>query len=45
MTHLNEFDKIEWRDVCRCLKPELTDAAFEELWAEFVRLKQQKQKS
>ncbi len=34
-TRLNEHDKDEWRDVCRAMKPEMTDEEFEIKWADF----------
>ena len=39
---LHEFDKAEWREVVRKVRPELTDEEFERDWAEFVRLKKRK---
>lgn len=39
-TKLNEFDKDEWRDVSRKLRPDWTEEQFEEAWQEFVALKQ-----
>lgn len=36
---LDEFDKTEWRDVCRKLRPHITDEEFDVLWAEFVAMK------
>lgn len=43
MTHLNEFDKDEWRDVVRILRPDWTDERFEGAWAEFMEWKRRKQ--
>lgn len=34
------MDKIEWRDVARKLRPDWTDAQFDEAWADFVERKQ-----
>lgn len=39
---LHEFDKDEWRDVARRLRPKWTDEEFEEAWLEFVDLKRRK---
>jgi len=39
---LTEFDKIEWRDVCRRLRPDWTDEQFEAAWIEFQTLKARK---
>lgn len=36
---LNEFDKIEWRDVCRAIRPDITDEEFDRDWREFQDLK------
>ena len=36
---LDEFDKNEWRDVARRLRPDWTDDDFDEAWDEFVELK------
>ncbi len=41
-TRLNEFNKTEWRDVCRKVRPDWTDEQFEEAWAEFVEMKQRR---
>lgn len=32
---LDEFDAVEWFDVCRRLQPDLTQERFDELWNEF----------
>ena len=32
---LDEFTKDEWRDVCRRLRPDITDDEFDEEWREF----------
>jgi hypothetical protein len=32
---LDEYDAVEWFDVCRRLKPDLTQERFNELWTEF----------
>jgi len=33
---LDEFDRDEWRDVCRHVRPDWSDAQFDEAWAEFI---------
>lgn len=42
MTSLHEFDKDEWRDATRRLRPDWTDDQFERAWAEFVAQKRRK---
>lgn len=32
---LDEYDAVEWFDVCRRLKPDLTQERFDELWTAF----------
>ena len=39
---INEYDKNEWRDVARILRPDWTDEQFEEAWLEFCELKRSK---
>lgn len=39
MTRLDEFDKDEWLRVARALKPGLTQADYDEMWARFQREK------
>lgn len=39
---LDEFDKIEWRDVCRRVRPDWTDKQFEEAWAQFLEFKRKR---
>lgn len=36
---LDEFDKDEWRDVARLLRPDWTDADFDRAWDDFQRMK------
>lgn len=36
---LDEFDKIEWRDICLKLRPDLTDEEFDSMWVEFAAMK------
>lgn len=43
MTKLYEFDEDEWRDVCRYLRPELSDEEFTRLWNEFQTAKAARQ--
>ena len=40
---LNEYDKIEWRDVAHILRQDWTEAEFEKAWKEFVALKRRKE--
>ena len=39
---LYEFDKIEWRDIVRKLRPDWTDERFEKVWSEFIEAKLRK---
>lgn len=39
---LDEFDKIEWRDVVRLLRPDWTEAKFEAAWAKFIAMKKRR---
>lgn len=39
MIQLNEYDKLEWLDVAKVLKPSLTNKEYEEMWEEFVAFK------
>lgn len=39
-TRLNEYDRIEWFDVARRLRPDLGEAEFERMWADFCRMKE-----
>lgn len=39
---LDEFDKVEWRDVCKALRPDIHDAEFEDMWEEFCDMKKKK---
>lgn len=41
---LDEFDKIEWWDVARRLKPELTWDEYEAMWAENQARKAERQR-
>lgn len=38
---LDEFDKVEWFDVARKFRPELTWEEFEAMWRDFVEMKQE----
>lgn len=42
MTRFDEFDKIEWRDACRKVRPDWTAEQFEQKWTEFQREKQKR---
>ncbi len=44
-TNLAEFDKTEWFDVCKRLKPGLTEDEYEAMWVEYVAMKHQWQKN
>jgi hypothetical protein len=35
MTRLNEYDQTEWWDICRRLRPDITEVEFAEMWEEF----------
>ena len=39
MTRLDEFDRLEWWDVARKLRPDWTEEDFDAAWDEFQRLK------
>lgn len=39
---LDQFDKVEWRDVVRRVRPDWTDEQFEQAWAEFIEMKRRK---
>lgn len=39
---LNEMDRDEWRDLCRTLRPNLSDADFDEMWIQFAEFKSRK---
>ena len=41
-TRLNEFDKDEWRDVARRLRPDWSGEQFDRAWNEFLELKKSK---
>lgn len=36
MTHLDEYDRTEWWDVCKKLRPDISEEEFNEMWEEFV---------
>lgn len=38
-TRLYEYEKHEWRDICKAIKPDMTEEEFEQKWEEFCRLK------
>lgn len=40
---LDEFDKAEWRDVARILRPDWTEDDFEDAWREFTEMKRCKE--
>lgn len=35
MTRLDQFDKVEWFDLCRKMKPGLTEAEYDVMWERF----------
>lgn len=39
---LHEFDRDEWRDVVRKVRPQMTDEEFDLEWAEFEAMKARK---
>lgn len=39
---LHEFDKIEWRDIVRSVRPDISDEQFEADWEAFAQLKRRK---
>lgn len=41
--NLNEYDKDEWHDIVRTIKPDLSQEEFDEMWEEFVQMKARKQ--
>ena len=41
-TRLDEFDKTEWQDVARLLRPDWTDEDFEREWEAFVEWKRRR---
>ena len=41
---LNEFDKDEWREITRRVRPDWTDEQFETAWADFCELKYNKKR-
>lgn len=41
-TRLDEFDKTEWREVARILRPDWTDERFDDAWERFCEMKRSK---
>ena len=39
---LDDFDREEWWDVCRRVRPDLTRDEYDKMWEEFVAMKQRK---
>lgn len=39
---LDEFDRDEWRDVVRRLRPDWTERRFDEAWAAFCAMKRRR---
>ena len=38
-TRMDEFDKIEWFDVVRKLKPGLTQEEYDQMWDDYLKAK------
>lgn len=43
MSALYEFDKIEWRDVVRKVRPDITDEEYDRLWNKMMAKKAKRQ--
>jgi hypothetical protein len=43
MTRLDEYDHVEWWDICRRLRPDVTEEEFAEMWAEYLEIKRQRE--
>jgi len=41
-TRMDEFDKDEWYQVCRTVRPDWTEAQFDKAWADFCEAKRRK---
>lgn len=41
-TRLDEFTKLEWWDVARRIRPDMTAEEYDRIWDEFVALKARK---
>ena len=42
---LDEFDKAEWWDVCRRVKPDLTEEEYDRMWDSFQAEKAERQRA
>jgi hypothetical protein len=42
---LDEFDKEEWWDVARRVRPDLTREEYEAMWTEFAELKRRRRQN
>lgn len=40
--HLDEFDRDEWRDVVRLVRPDWSDERFDAEWDRFVEMKRRR---
>ena len=45
MTLLHEYDRNEWFDIVRRLRPDIEEKEFDRMWAEFCLLKELRAKS
>lgn len=41
---LDELDKDEFRRVAQLLRPELTDAQYDRMWSDFIRMKEARER-
>ena len=41
--HLREYDRVEWYDILKQLKPELTQEEFDESWDELQEIKRKRE--
>lgn len=44
MTRLDEYDKDEWREVARRLRPDWSEADFDAAWDDCMRLKAERER-
>lgn len=40
-SRLDEFDKVEWFDVAKKLKPGLTRSEYDQMWERFIEMKRE----
>jgi hypothetical protein len=43
-TRLDEYDKDEWRVIAQRLRPDLSDAEFDAMWADFCAEKAERER-